>query len=470
MANEEHLRILNSGVTEWNRFVAELRARNLRPDLRDARLAGANLNGADLRGAVLVGAVLQKAILYRADLQGANLQKADLRGAHLLAADLEGADLEGAILMQADIRTLRWQPGTAGDPLVTDLSTTRNLRQPQLDQMLGDSLTLIPADLERPEHWPVFEADDAQETDPNAPDMADNREGETTGAADQASAQRTSVLDRLRAASTVDFQPGADGKMQDGAKPMGAAPDLIDPAQLADRRAAQFANIRILKDRLAKQTGPDSNFFLAELLSEQLDQYAEALGEERPNWYALDDRVTDLSGSIADDDKMAPCPSDIRTGLATLIARHHEMRPLVRPAPLPADHPDAVKPAPPMNDQAIDYDEAEAMARETGAAFRSEEARAVNQDSVRIVIEGPACQVARLANELKHGDALAPAERRAKIGLFRRAFAKMGEYMAAYHVQLSSAVTAGVLLTPNAAQTLQTRLQPILDFILKHFS
>ena len=51
MANDKHVALRKKGVAAWN----EWRAKNpdIRPDLREADLRGANLGEADLRGADL---------------------------------------------------------------------------------------------------------------------------------------------------------------------------------------------------------------------------------------------------------------------------------------------------------------------------------------------------------------------------------------------------------------------------------
>ena len=74
-------------------------------DLSDARLDGANLSGADL----------SEALLDRADFAGAKFG---------------GVNLSGASLLEA-----------------------RNLTQDQIDEALGDALTVLPPHLTRPEGW-----------------------------------------------------------------------------------------------------------------------------------------------------------------------------------------------------------------------------------------------------------------------------------------------------------------------------
>jgi hypothetical protein len=100
MANEEHLAELKQGVEAWNQW--RTARRDIRPDLRGARLSEADLSGAELHGALLEGAELFEADLSGAHLEGAALSGATLSGAVLELADLHGADLSRANLIEAD--------------------------------------------------------------------------------------------------------------------------------------------------------------------------------------------------------------------------------------------------------------------------------------------------------------------------------------------------------------------------------
>lgn len=95
MDNPEHLKILNRGVEEWNKW--RYNNEDLRPELSFVNLSKADLRGADLRSANL-----SEADLRGADLRGANLKGADLRSANLSESDLKGADLTNANLTRAD--------------------------------------------------------------------------------------------------------------------------------------------------------------------------------------------------------------------------------------------------------------------------------------------------------------------------------------------------------------------------------
>lgn len=93
--------------------------------LRFATLTGANLEMADLSSADLSDARLERANLSGADLSEARLDRADFAG-----AKFGGVNLAGASLLEA-----------------------RNLTQGQIDEALGDPLTVLPAHLDRPAGW-----------------------------------------------------------------------------------------------------------------------------------------------------------------------------------------------------------------------------------------------------------------------------------------------------------------------------
>jgi hypothetical protein len=101
MANREHLKKINEGVAEWDRW----REKNysISPDLSSAILKEANLRGANLRGVNLRAIDLSEADLRGAHLGAADLSGAELRGVNLRGADLRGAEVSGADLCEADL-------------------------------------------------------------------------------------------------------------------------------------------------------------------------------------------------------------------------------------------------------------------------------------------------------------------------------------------------------------------------------
>src|ERR1700751_4397045 len=93
MARDDHLALLQQGMTSWN----EWRRHSAEPpdlsagQLRGYDFSGYNLAHASLRDADLRGARFRQTDLADADMAGANLFKAELEGANLTAAILTGA-------------------------------------------------------------------------------------------------------------------------------------------------------------------------------------------------------------------------------------------------------------------------------------------------------------------------------------------------------------------------------------------
>ena len=106
---EKHKHWINEDCKNWEEMRADLHNTDLSgadlsdADLHNADLSGANLHNADLRRADLSGADLRSADLNGADLCGAYLRGADLRGADLSGAELSNADLSGAFLRRANL-------------------------------------------------------------------------------------------------------------------------------------------------------------------------------------------------------------------------------------------------------------------------------------------------------------------------------------------------------------------------------
>ena len=201
MANPLHEEKIRQGAAAWNQFVAEqgddFTADLLGADLANKDLRGANLHGADLRAANLHGTDLRAANLSAANLRAANLHGTDLRAANLSAANLRAADLDetnfgganlrGAELYSielhtsnisaADVRTITLSPSSRRSP--TDLRSVRGLNQFGLDNMDGDSATLIPDDLDCPSHWPDLEEPTPSHSEESSPQIEPPQSSET---------------------------------------------------------------------------------------------------------------------------------------------------------------------------------------------------------------------------------------------------------------------------------------------------
>jgi len=163
-------------------------------DLRDAHLNHADLTSADLEGADLRRAHLEDVNrsagikLVRAHLSGAHLERANLATAVLTGAILRGAHLEEANVSRAWLKDAVLSPGREPDedeywrrfegaylrgtrfgelagrlPKTAhleganvkgvNLSLAKGLVQRQIDQAVGDEMTLLPDGLTRPASW-----------------------------------------------------------------------------------------------------------------------------------------------------------------------------------------------------------------------------------------------------------------------------------------------------------------------------
>ena len=149
MANPEHLRILKKGVEVWNRWREE--NPEVRPDLTDTSLEGAELQSLNLIDADLRDCRLDKSNLERAKMLRARLERTRLSDASLYRADMRGGYLRNAYLARADLRyailggarfqnTVLWQANVASVSMSAtilagvDLSTVKGLAEVQRHQ------------------------------------------------------------------------------------------------------------------------------------------------------------------------------------------------------------------------------------------------------------------------------------------------------------------------------------------------
>jgi hypothetical protein len=133
---------------------ADLRfARLERANLIDARIGTAEflkarMEGVNLSGARMKGADLRETRLEGADLSNARMEEAELRSARLEGVQLTFARMEGAILMGTDLKSANWTGAQTGSPAQSaDFRDATILTQEQLDQMTGNSETLLPVAL-----------------------------------------------------------------------------------------------------------------------------------------------------------------------------------------------------------------------------------------------------------------------------------------------------------------------------------
>ncbi|MEH2192382.1 MAG: pentapeptide repeat-containing protein [Nostoc sp.] len=123
--------------------------------LYDANLEGAILCDANLEGAIfcdanLEGAILCDANLFEINFEGSNLQDANLIGSNLQRAKLAGANLEGVLFSTANLQDANFHEANLSR---ANLSGCENLELQQLEQAIGDRTTILPENLNIPQHW-----------------------------------------------------------------------------------------------------------------------------------------------------------------------------------------------------------------------------------------------------------------------------------------------------------------------------
>jgi uncharacterized protein YjbI with pentapeptide repeats len=119
-------------------------------NLEGAILCDANLEGAILCDANLEGAILCDANLFEINFEGSNLQDANLIGSNLQRAKLAGANLEGVLLSTANLQDANLQEANLSR---ANLSGCENLELQQIEQAIGDRTTILPENLNIPQHW-----------------------------------------------------------------------------------------------------------------------------------------------------------------------------------------------------------------------------------------------------------------------------------------------------------------------------
>lgn len=154
-SDSKHIEALRRGPRSWNQW----RAQNpsLTPNLTGIALTVAERQMGPISGGPInfSFARLRHASLRFATLTGANLEMADLSDtdfsdARLDGANLSGADLSEALLDRADFASAKLGGANFAGASLQD---ARNLTQGQIDEALGDALTVLPPYLTRPEGW-----------------------------------------------------------------------------------------------------------------------------------------------------------------------------------------------------------------------------------------------------------------------------------------------------------------------------
>jgi len=154
-SDSKHVETLRRGPRSWNQW----RAQNpsLTPNLTGIALSVAERQMGPISGGPINFSFtrLRQASLRFATLTGANFEMADLSEADLSDARLEGANLSGADLSEALLERANFAGARLGGANLSgaNLTGARSLTQAQIDDALGDALTVLPEHLSRPAGW-----------------------------------------------------------------------------------------------------------------------------------------------------------------------------------------------------------------------------------------------------------------------------------------------------------------------------
>ena len=91
-ANEDHYKIMDKGVTAWNRWRAV--HPEITPNLKRKNLSGRDLKKYNFSHAILCWANFENSNCSHCDFRGANLHDADFTKANVTKADFTDANLE----------------------------------------------------------------------------------------------------------------------------------------------------------------------------------------------------------------------------------------------------------------------------------------------------------------------------------------------------------------------------------------
>ncbi len=129
--------------------------------LNRAKLSHSHVEGADFSFSEMHKAQFGFSRLEVSKFIGAKLNEAALSSARMEGADLTGANLEGANANRTDFRYCNWQNTKVGfEADGSDFRGAQNLKQSQLNRMIGNPHTLLPEGLvdqknpSIPDRWP----------------------------------------------------------------------------------------------------------------------------------------------------------------------------------------------------------------------------------------------------------------------------------------------------------------------------
>ncbi len=248
-----------------------------------------------------------------------------------------------------------------------------------------------------------------------------------------------------------------DGRLTLKDAPVHVPPPLVDPADLAARIEGLHQSVCTMIGMCSDR----NSFQLPGTLDHCLEAVRLAVTTDPVTWYALEDAKCLLSNCLQDSFAAETWNAVVYTGVAGLVTRIDEIKPLLLPRQIDpqTEEPKPVAPEPTV--RADEVAEVLRLASDLRGAFASEEGAAVLNDNVRQSLE----QTVEAVEEAGQSDV--PVDR--KLHRFRRAVKGLAYLTGGLMTAIGTGVVVNLLTSPTAAVTLSTRLKPIFDALLQFF-
>lgn len=261
---------------------------------------------------------------------------------------------------------------------------------------------------------------------------------------------------RLRQSSPIEMV-AQNGRLAIRDAPAHVAPAQINPADLEARIAGLQQSIL----STIRMCGDKSSFQLPGTLDHCLEALRLAASTDPVTWYALDDAKCLLTHCMEDSFAAETWNAVIYAGVAGIVARIDEIKPLLQPLQIDPETQEEKPFAPEPVVRAKEVPDVLALADKLKTEFLSEAGEEVLDDNTRQSLERTTEAISDAAQSHDTLDKTLPRYRRA----VRSLTFLTGGLIAA----ISTGVMVNLLTSPTAAATLATRLKPIYEALLQFF-
>ena len=269
---------------------------------------------------------------------------------------------------------------------------------------------------------------------------------------------KEALAERLSKSSPIDF-PDRDGKLSVAETPIGSLPPAPNPQDVAER-IAQIGNLC----SPSKSRIDDGEYNAPRDLSFALSDMHDATELDPSRWYALADAYANLK-LLSDQAGEEQWNTLLANQLKQIGSHLSHIRPALEPAQI---EPGKTGAKPPETDPHITQADVEDVAKigdQLADATEGEEAAQVFDEEAKDALH-------RFADALKDAAAaqdFGETEKRVKFARLRRVVRNAAMGLGAATAALGTGIATNVLTAKDAAQILATRLQEILDLLLKLF-